>query len=104
MIGSAQICLHTISLLSYTCHFRPLKVFMMTLRRTWGEANLKLLESFSTVEGFMGFELLLLYCRVPEELPESIEKVRQDCMDGDPKLRPTAKELYELIANSDPDL
>lgn len=39
-----------------------------------------------------------LPCRVPEELPEEVELLRQDCMEVDPKLRPTAKEAYDRLA------
>jgi hypothetical protein len=36
--------------------------------------------------------------RVPEELPASVEELRQDCMELDPKKRPSAKEIYERLA------
>jgi len=36
--------------------------------------------------------------RVPEELPAVIEELRQECMELDPKKRPTAREIYSMLA------
>lgn len=47
----------------------------------------------------MSIDTIFFLCRVPEELPHQIEQLRQDCMEVDPKLRPTAKQLYETMAN-----
>ncbi len=37
--------------------------------------------------------------RVPEELPALVEDLRKDCMDIDPKKRPTAREIYLRLAS-----
>lgn len=40
---------------------------------------------------------LLAWRRVPQELPMGIHELMQQCQDVDPKLRPSAKQVFECL-------
>ena len=37
-------------------------------------------------------------CRVPEEVPEEVAQLMNECLSYDPKMRPSAKEIYERLS------
>lgn len=39
-------------------------------------------------------------CRVPQELPPKVNELMQQCQDVDPKLRPSAKQIYECLSSA----
>ena len=37
-------------------------------------------------------------CRVPEEVPEEVAQLMNECLSYDPKMRPSAKQIYERLS------